>query len=503
MSNQLTPREQIRLAHAEWSKKTFGNVGPVGPLKHLAKEALEAAAEPGHLDEWADLQFLLWDAQRNAGITDEQITAAMIAKLEVNKARKWPEPKDGEPRLHIKEDEGANSRAPGELYAPTKEELDIASTAAWEHFPHSNSQRQAFMAGAKFGANDRHELRQKLHEFNLAEAERIHAKNAALAVEVSEPNGILPCPFCGGVADRVTIEEVNDLCFGGDVIACLDCGASSHVEYGRKENLVSVWNNRAAPQPVYNDSEAQAMLKRLAIIMAGNDSGGELAALTVTAQSLVDRCKALAVERDTLAALPPPFPLPDVSARVFSRVAYRWALTADQIRQIYQAIGTHLEIETSKLEIKDFPLISDVMNAQAADPAQCVSVGYTPQLTKYQPEPGISGKKPGWVLIDEYGLDLRYPERVHDWLKDKMPPMERQKINGFDWVDWNELSRRGLLERINREILHPIGLAVFRDPNTGQSGGALISPDGVWEYAEKPTPPRDSGIVYCRPEDDF
>ncbi|ECH9540613.1 DUF550 domain-containing protein [Salmonella enterica subsp. enterica] len=404
MHDQLTPREQIRLAHAEWSQKTFGNVGPVGPLKHLAKEALEAAAEPGHLDEWADIQFLLWDAPRRAGITDDQITAAMVAKLEVNKARKWPEPKDGEPRLHIKEDEGANSRAPGELYAPTKEELDIASTAAWEHFPHSNSQRQAFMAGAKFGANDRHELRQKLHEFNLAEAERIRAKNAALAVEVSEPNGILPCPFCGGVADRVTIEEVNDLCFGGDVIACLDCGASSHVEYGRKENLVSVWNNRAAPQPVYNDSEAQAMLKRLAVIMAGNDSGGELAALTVTAQSLVDRCKALAVERDTLAALPPPFPLPDVSARVFSRVAYRWALTADQIRQIYQAIGTHLEIETSKLEIKDFPLISDVMNAQAADPAQCVSVGYTPQLTKYQPEPGISGKKTGWVLIDEHGI---------------------------------------------------------------------------------------------------
>ncbi|WP_371340125.1 DUF550 domain-containing protein [Klebsiella quasipneumoniae] len=96
-------REQVRRDHAEWSQATFGNVGPVGPLKHLSKEALEAAAEPGDLSEWADMQFLLWDAQRRAGITDEQITQAMIEKLAVNKQRSWPEPKDGEPRLHINE----------------------------------------------------------------------------------------------------------------------------------------------------------------------------------------------------------------------------------------------------------------------------------------------------------------------------------------------------------------------------------------------------------------
>lgn len=95
-------REQVRRQHAEWSQATFGNVGPVGPLKHLSKEALEAAEQPGDLSEWADMQFLLWDAQRRAGITDDQITQAMIDKLAVNKQREWPEPKDGEPRLHIK-----------------------------------------------------------------------------------------------------------------------------------------------------------------------------------------------------------------------------------------------------------------------------------------------------------------------------------------------------------------------------------------------------------------
>ncbi|EKC9768124.1 DUF550 domain-containing protein [Salmonella enterica] len=96
-------REQIRREHAEWSDASFGDVGPIGPLKHLSKEALEAAAEPDDLSEWADMQFLLWDAQRRAGISDEQITRAMVEKLAVNKQREWPAPKDGEPRLHIKE----------------------------------------------------------------------------------------------------------------------------------------------------------------------------------------------------------------------------------------------------------------------------------------------------------------------------------------------------------------------------------------------------------------
>ena len=101
LTGSSAEREQIRHKHAEWSQSAFGSVGPVGPLKYLSQEALEAAAAPEDLSEWADMQFLLWDAQRRAGLSDEQITLAMIEKLEINKARQWPEPKDGEPRLHI------------------------------------------------------------------------------------------------------------------------------------------------------------------------------------------------------------------------------------------------------------------------------------------------------------------------------------------------------------------------------------------------------------------
>ncbi|EKK6185762.1 DUF550 domain-containing protein [Salmonella enterica] len=96
-------RERVRHEHAKWSDSTFGCVGPIGPLKHLSKEALEAAAEPDDLSEWADMQFLLWDAQRRAGISDAEITAAIENKLKINMERQWPEQKDGEPRLHIKE----------------------------------------------------------------------------------------------------------------------------------------------------------------------------------------------------------------------------------------------------------------------------------------------------------------------------------------------------------------------------------------------------------------
>ncbi len=128
VSQPVPERERIRREHAEWSDKTFGDVGPVGPLKHLSKEALEAAADPSDPLEWADMQFLLWDAQRRMGISDEFITRAMIEKLEINKTRQWPEPKDGEPRLHIKEqpESVVPEECPAELpYAQVKAVADL------------------------------------------------------------------------------------------------------------------------------------------------------------------------------------------------------------------------------------------------------------------------------------------------------------------------------------------------------------------------------------------
>lgn len=55
-------------------------------------------------------------------------------------------------------------------------------------------------------------------------------------------------------------------------------------------------------------------------------------------------------------------------------------------------------------------------------------------------------------------------------------------------IDWNEISHLGLHERINREIMHPLGLAIFRVVETGISPGAYVSPDGFFEYATPVTP---------------
>ena len=56
--------------------------------------------------------------------------------------------------------------------------------------------------------------------------------------------------------------------------------------------------------------------------------------------------------------------------------------------------------------------------------------------------------------------------------------------SGYRIIDWNVISELGLLRRINNEIMHPLGYAVFRTADCGVSGGALVSPDGKWEYQE-------------------
>lgn len=52
-------------------------------------------------------------------------------------------------------------------------------------------------------------------------------------------------------------------------------------------------------------------------------------------------------------------------------------------------------------------------------------------------------------------------------------------------VDFNTLSQLGLLWKINKDILHPLGLALTRDPDTGISVGALVASDGAWEFSEE------------------
>lgn len=57
-------------------------------------------------------------------------------------------------------------------------------------------------------------------------------------------------------------------------------------------------------------------------------------------------------------------------------------------------------------------------------------------------------------------------------------------------IDWNFASTLGLIERINSELLHPLGLAMCRDVSTGVSPYLLVAEDKVWTYSPdfKPLP---------------
>jgi hypothetical protein len=77
----------------DWSDRTFGHPvarGPIGPLKHLQKEAGEAITNPGDHSEYADCLILTLDAARRAGLTLEDLMVATIHKMEANRSRLYP-----------------------------------------------------------------------------------------------------------------------------------------------------------------------------------------------------------------------------------------------------------------------------------------------------------------------------------------------------------------------------------------------------------------------------
>ncbi|OIY07905.1 Lar family restriction alleviation protein [Citrobacter portucalensis] len=128
----------------------------------------------------------------------------------------------------------------------------IEAAANWvdqqrESYDNEHGRRDNDTGSFEFGNDAQREYSDTLAE--IAEGIRALHPNAGIPpapVMPDSENGLIPCPFCGGKARQLTIEQDNDPHFGGDVITCTECGASSHVEFGFKENLKSVWNSRAA-----------------------------------------------------------------------------------------------------------------------------------------------------------------------------------------------------------------------------------------------------------------
>ena len=79
--------------------------------------------------------------------------------------------------------------------------------------------------------------------------------------------------------------------------------------------------------------------------------------------------------------------------------------------------------------------------------------------------------------LENYAIDKLYDSRKEDIsVESKVLPYEGKKL-----VNFNELSEYGLIWKINKDILHPLGLALARNTD-GTSNGCMVASDGVWEY---------------------
>lgn len=114
---------------------------------------------------------------------------------------------------------------------------------------------------------------------------------------------LLPCPFCGGRAERIDIEAGENA--GGSCVCCTVCEASGSVEFGRKENFVANWNRRANP------SGFALVPAKMTAAMINAWGGG----LTVTTDEIAYRTTFQEAWGRVLAASETPSPEPKAEGR--------------------------------------------------------------------------------------------------------------------------------------------------------------------------------------------
>jgi Protein of unknown function (DUF550) len=86
-----------------FTDKTFGASTPESKARHLSEEALEAAADPSDIIEWADCLILLLDGVRRAGYSTQDLYDAVQRKMEINRNRKWGAPDENGVVRHIRD----------------------------------------------------------------------------------------------------------------------------------------------------------------------------------------------------------------------------------------------------------------------------------------------------------------------------------------------------------------------------------------------------------------
>ena len=93
-----------------FSTETFGpriengtaEQNAAGCIDHIREEIEEVAADPSDIMEWVDIVMLATDGAMRVGFTPEQFIDAYYEKLQINKARDWPDWRTAEPGKAIK-----------------------------------------------------------------------------------------------------------------------------------------------------------------------------------------------------------------------------------------------------------------------------------------------------------------------------------------------------------------------------------------------------------------
>lgn len=98
------------------------------------------------------------------------------------------------------------------------------------------------------------------------------------------------------------------------------------------------------------------------------------------------------------------------------------------------------------------------------------------ELTKEDEELLLAAAK----LIQKNPLAAEFIHaKTDEWFQKKLLPP-----TGVKYFSFEKLSKFGLLYKINKDVLHPLGLALSREPSLNVSFGCVVAKDGIWEYPE-------------------
>ena len=105
MSYTLVDLDGLQDDISDWQDRTFPGGGTEGRMNHAAEELDEIKAEPGDVEEYADVLILLMGQAKKFGITASELILAARHKHGINREREWGDVRENGVVHHHKEAE--------------------------------------------------------------------------------------------------------------------------------------------------------------------------------------------------------------------------------------------------------------------------------------------------------------------------------------------------------------------------------------------------------------